>query len=110
MAFGNYVRLDDKGDVGSGCADNALFRPSPSGTGYGDPIALSPGYCTLSILFSDWDGSGRRDLRVTNDRHYYLEGEDQLWRVAPGEAPRRTGRPTDGRACRSGAWGSRART
>ena len=27
------------------------------------PIALSPGYCTLSILFSDWDGSGRRDLR-----------------------------------------------
>ena len=51
-------------------------------------MTLSPGHCTLSILFSDWDGSGRRDLRVTNDRQYYLDGQDQLWRVAPGEAPR----------------------
>ena len=31
---------------------------------------------------------GRRDLRLTNDRHYYRDGSDQLWRVAPGEAPR----------------------
>ena len=29
------------------------------------PIPLAPGYCTLSMLFSDWDRSGRRDLRVT---------------------------------------------
>ena len=49
---------------------------------------MTPGYCTLSVLFSDWDRSGRRDLRVTNDRHYYSDGEDQLWRVAVGEAPR----------------------
>ena len=42
------------------------------------------------MLFSDWDGSGRRDLRVTNDRQYYDNevGSEQLWRVAPGEAPR----------------------
>ncbi len=40
------------------------------------------------MLFSDWDRSGRRDLRVTNDRHYYTDGSDQLWRVAAGEAPR----------------------
>ena len=39
------------------------------------------------MLFSDWDRSGRRDLRVTNDRHYYTDGEDQLWRVLPDEAP-----------------------
>ena len=25
---------------------------------------------------------------MTNDRHYYRDGTDQLWRVAPGEAPR----------------------
>jgi hypothetical protein len=25
---------------------------------------------------------------MTNDRHYYLEGEEQLWRVADGEPPR----------------------
>ena len=44
----------------------------------------------MSLLFTDWDRSGRRDLRVSNDRHYYGElsdGEEQLWRVAPGEAP-----------------------
>ena len=88
MAFGNYVALDAAGEVASGCADNVLYRPDASGAGYGPPLALAPGYCTLSILFSDWDGSGRRDLRVTNDRHYYATGNDQLWRVAPGEAPR----------------------
>lgn len=25
---------------------------------------------------------------MTNDRHYYTDGEDQLWRVEPGETPR----------------------
>ena len=40
------------------------------------------------MLFSDWDRSGRRDLRMTNDRHYYVDGEDQLWRIASGESPR----------------------
>ena len=39
------------------------------------------------MLFSDWDRSGRRDLRVSNDRHYYdCDGEEQLWRIAPGRA------------------------
>jgi hypothetical protein len=49
---------------------------------------LTPGYCTLSVLFSDWARSGERDLRMTNDRHYYSDGSDQLWRVVPGEPPR----------------------
>ena len=40
------------------------------------------------MLFSDWDRSGRRDLRVTNDRQYYVEGQDQLWRVEAGAPPR----------------------
>ena len=42
------------------------------------------------MLFSDWDGSGRRDLRISNDRHYYDDdvGGEQLWRFEPGEAPR----------------------
>jgi enediyne biosynthesis protein E4 len=88
LAVGNYVRLDASGQPGDSCADNALYRPDAAGTGYAAPTALSPGFCTLSMLFSDWDRSGRRDLRVTNDRHYYVDGEDQLWRVAPGEPPR----------------------
>ncbi len=88
MAVGSYVTLDDTGEPTFDCADNYLYRPAASGDGYGAPIALTPGYCTLSILFSDWDGSGFRDLRMTNDRHYYIDGHDQLWRIRPGEAPR----------------------
>jgi enediyne biosynthesis protein E4 len=84
FALGHYLGLKASGDPTSECADNALVRPNVDGTGYGPPSALTPGYCTLSMLFSDWDRSGRRDLRMTNDRHYYVDGEDQLWRVSDG--------------------------
>ncbi len=88
LAIGNYLELDPSGEPANACATSELYRPSAAGKGYGAPITLEPGYCTLSMLFSDWDGSGRRDLRVTNDRHYYTAGSDQLWRIAAGEAPR----------------------
>jgi hypothetical protein len=83
LAFGNYRTLDE-----DGCADSQLVRPTPNGDAYDTPIPLTPGYCTLSVLFSDWDRSGRRDLRVSNDRNYYRDGREQLWRIAPGEQPR----------------------
>ncbi len=88
LAVGNYVKLDPTGEPTFDCDDSQLIRPASSGAAYASPIPLTPGYCTLSVLFSDWDRSGRRDLRVTNDRHYYTDGSDQLWRVATGEAPR----------------------
>ena len=71
------------------CDENALLRPaSPAAPTYAAPVPLTPGWCSLSMLFSDWDGSGRRDLRVSNDRQYYVDGQEQLWRVAAREAPR----------------------
>jgi enediyne biosynthesis protein E4 len=82
LAFGNY--LVPGGDT---CGDSRLVRPTTDST-YAPPIALSPGYCTLSILFSDWNHTGHHDLRMANDRHYYATGEEQLWKVTPGEAPR----------------------
>jgi hypothetical protein len=88
LAIGNYLRLDATGASTFECDDDQLVRPAASGPGYAAPTTLAPGYCTLSVLFSDWDRSGRRDLRVTNDRQYYTDGSDQLWRIAPGEAPR----------------------
>jgi hypothetical protein len=88
LAFGHYLGLDASGAPASDCADNALFRPTEDGTRYAPPVRLTPGFCTLSVLFSDWDRSGRRDLRMTNDRQYYVDGEDQLWRIASGEPPR----------------------
>ena len=87
LAFGNYLALTETGDRTESCSDNFLFTPDERGK-YGEPTVLSPGWCTLSILFSDWDRSGRRDLRMTNDRHYYRNGEEQMWRIAAGEAPR----------------------
>jgi hypothetical protein len=41
------------------------------------------------MLFSDWNRSGRSDLRVSNDLHYYLptDGQEQLWRMPPREQP-----------------------
>jgi hypothetical protein len=90
LALGTYHAIDAAGEPTDLCDHNELFRPNPSGTGYEPPIVLSPGFCALSILFSDWDRSGRRDLRVSNDRHYYdqVSGEEQLWHIAAGEQPR----------------------
>ena len=90
LALGNYHVLDAAGEPTQDCASNELFRPDPTGIAYAAPLDLRPGFCALSMLFSDWDRSGRRDLRVSNDRHYYdpALGQEQLWRVAPGEDPR----------------------
>lgn len=87
LAFGSYLTLDEEDRKTELCADHVLLRPEET-SGYAAPTPLTPGWCTLSILFSDWDRSGGADLRMTNDRHYYLDGEDQLWRFVQGEAPR----------------------
>jgi len=86
-AFGNYVELDARDQQTGACSDHALLRPAGA-VGYAAPAALTPGWCTLSILFSDWNRSGGADLRMTNDRHYCRDGEEQLWRIAEGGTPR----------------------
>jgi hypothetical protein len=92
LAFGNYVNPDATG-VADTCVDNVLVRPAgvTEDRGYGRPLPLHPSWCTLSLLFSDWSGTGRRDLRVSNDHHYYVDGEEQLWRIEPGSPPRQYG-------------------
>jgi enediyne biosynthesis protein E4 len=88
LAIGRYLKLDEAGVRTSTCDDSELLRPGAGGSVYGPAVPLRPGYCALSMLFSDWDRSGRRDLRVTNDREWYADGMDQLWRIAPDQAPR----------------------
>jgi hypothetical protein len=39
------------------------------------------------MLFTDWNLSGRPSLRISNDREYYEGGQEQMWRVEPGQAP-----------------------
>ncbi len=89
LAFGSYVDRHAPGAPWGTCADNELLRPAPAdGPTYDDPIRLTPGFCTLSMLFTDWNQSGTPSLRVTNDRQYYRGGEEQMWHVDPGKLPR----------------------
>ncbi len=92
LAFGNYVDRTDPDGPFRACDVNRLYRPD--GARYGPPQDLTPGFCPLSMLFTDWDRRGRADLRISNDRHYYVTGgEEQLW--AMEETPRLYG-PEDG--------------
>ena len=78
LAFGNYVDRGDPEGPFEACDQSLLYRPE--GDRYGAPMPLEPGYCPLSMLFSDWGRQGRADLRVSNDRHYYIRhGQEQMW-------------------------------
>ncbi|HEX5949488.1 MAG TPA: VCBS repeat-containing protein, partial [Actinomycetota bacterium] len=87
LAIGNYLDLEGIHQRAT-CADSELVRPDPGGTTYASPIPLTPGWCTLSVLFSDWSRTGARDLRMANDRHYYTDGQEQLWHIDAGQPPR----------------------
>jgi len=91
LAFGNYVDRSAPGSPWGTCHDNFLFRPEKAADGsvrYPEAIRLSPGYCSLSMLFTDWNRSGEPALRISNDRQYYRGGEEQLWAVPAGRPPR----------------------
>ena len=88
LAFGTYVdRAKPEFPWGS-CTAGSLWRPDASGRAYAAPLPLTPGHCALSMLFSDWNRSGEPALRISNDREYYKGGQEQLWKVSPGQAPR----------------------
>ncbi|MBZ8133819.1 CRTAC1 family protein [Afifella sp. IM 167] len=94
LAFGQYVDRSAPGSPWGTCHDNFLFRPQKTDRAgaaapdYSDPDTLSPGYCALSMLFTDWNRSGEASLRITNDRQYYRGGEEQLWKVPPKRPPK----------------------
>ena len=82
LAIGNYVDRDDPEGPFGACDDNALHRPE--GGRYTAPLPVAPGYCALSLLISDWQRSGTPELRISNDRHYYLRGGyEEMWRLSP---------------------------
>jgi len=83
LAVGNYVNRKEEAFPWGSCTDNWLHRPAStdSGAGFAPPLPLTPSYCALSMLFSDWSGKGSRDLRVSNDREYYKGGQEQLWHM-----------------------------
>ena len=85
FAIGNYVDRAAPGSPFGTCEPNYLIRPQ--GKHFGPRQPLSPSYCALSMLFTDWNHDGHRALRIANDRQYYRGGEDQLLKLEPGQAP-----------------------
>jgi len=85
LAVGNYVDRDQPGAPWGTCSENRLYRPAAGTYGFSNPHALEPGYCSLSVLFSDWNRSGVQALRISNDRQYYRGGQEQLWTIEAGK-------------------------
>ncbi len=80
LAFGTYVDRDDPAGPFGTCDTNLLLRAE--GDGY-VATALDPGFCALSILFSDENRDGEATLRLSNDRHYYVAGgAEQMYSLA----------------------------
>lgn len=103
LAIGNYVdRMEQIAPWGT-CTDNWLHRPASSGQGWAPPLPLTPSYCALSLLFTDWNRSGTPSLRVSNDREYYEGGQEQMWEILPGTQPRALGEKDGWKSLR--IWG-----
>ena len=84
LAFGNYVDRDDPDGPFRACDDNLLLRPEPQGY---RATVLTPGFCALSILFSDENRNGAATLRLSNDRHYYVSGGTEQMVADRGAVP-----------------------
>lgn len=84
LFFGNYVDRANPDGPFEACDTSALFRPE--GQKYAATETISPGYCPLSALISDWQRKGTPELRLSNDRHYYVRGGyEQMFRLSPFE-------------------------
>jgi len=85
LAIGNYVDRSDPDGPFEACDENELHRPEAGeGPRFAAPVPLSPGYCALSMLISDWRRAGEPELRISNDRHYYVRGGfEEMWRLSP---------------------------
>lgn len=82
FAVGNYVDLKDPTGPFEACDVNQLHR---GGTGrFEPPEDIAPGFCALSMLISDWKRNGTPDLRISNDRQYYVRaGYEQMFTLSP---------------------------
>ena len=87
IAIGTYTDRSKADFPWGSCTPGLLLRPGADGKSFAPATPLAPGHCALSMAFTDWARTGEAALRVSNDREYYKNGQEQLWRVAPGAAP-----------------------
>jgi hypothetical protein len=82
LAFGNYVDRFDANGPFQTCDSSEVI--TEKGKTYAEIETISPGYCALSMQISDWQRKGTPELRVSNDRHYYVRGGyEQMFRLHP---------------------------
>lgn len=86
LAIGNYIDRNSEAFPWGSCTENWLHRPD--GQRFAAPLPLTPSFCALSMLFTDWNRSGHPSLRVSNDREYYKGGQEQMWHLEPGQPPK----------------------
>ena len=86
LAFGSYIDRAQEDFPWGNCTENLLYRGRAGQ--FDAPFDLSPAFCPLSMLFTDWNRSGQPALRVSNDREYYKGGQEQMWHMPPGDTPR----------------------
>ena len=86
LAFGSYIDRAQEEFPWGNCTENLLYRGEEGR--FRTPVHLAPSFCTLSLLFTDWNRSGTPALRVSNDREYYKGGQEQLWHIDSGTEPR----------------------
>lgn len=78
IALGHYVDRTKEGGPFGACDTNTILRPTEQGY---VAETLAPGHCALSMLAGP-DARGRKTLRISNDRHYYIrDGQEQLWDI-----------------------------
>ena len=87
LAIGTYTDRTKPEFPWGSCTPALLLRPGIAGKKFAAPTPLLPGHCALSMLFTDWNRSGEAALRVSNDREYYKNGQEQLWHMPPGQPP-----------------------
>lgn len=87
LAFGTYIDPKFEDEPWGHCSDNWLLRPAETQNAFASRSPLMPSYCALSMLFTDWNRSGTPSLRVANDREYYQGGQEQMWKIPPGQSP-----------------------
>ena len=82
LAFGHYVDRADPDGPFEACDTSDLYRPV--GRSYGAPEVVAPGFCALSMLITDWRRKDEPELRISNDRQYYIRGGyEQMFRLNP---------------------------
>lgn len=82
FAIGNYVDKTNPAGPFEACDQNELHRGANGR--FDPPQPITPGFCALSMLISDWKRTGTPELRISNDRHYYVRaGYEQMFSLDP---------------------------